>query len=91
MRLNNYIIGAFFEMIILSSCGNDDDETPTPKDDSWYWGYFKGTINGKEIAVENVGHGDWPVHIEKTCAAPPYNKTDSIKGKTTIDKNRSEE
>ena len=52
-------------MFILSSCGNDDNETPAPKDDSWYWGYFKGTIKGTEIAVENVGHGDWPVRTSK--------------------------
>lgn len=91
MRLNIYLIGAFFEMFILSSCGNDDDETPTPKDDSWYWGYFKGTINGKEIAVENVGHGDWPVHTVKTSASPPDNNTDSIKGMMTSVKYSSDE
>ena len=33
MRLNIYLIGAFFGMFILSSCGNDDNETPAPKDD----------------------------------------------------------
>lgn len=26
MRLNIYLIGAFFGMFILSSCGNDDNE-----------------------------------------------------------------
>lgn len=52
MKLNIYLIGAFFGMFILASCDNDDDETPVPKDDSWYWGYFKGEINGKEISLE---------------------------------------
>ena len=51
MKLNIYLIGAFFGMFILASCDNDDDETPVPKDDSWYWGYFKGEINGKEISL----------------------------------------
>ena len=31
MKLNIYLIGAFFGMLILASCGNDDDETPVPK------------------------------------------------------------
>ena len=35
MKLNIYLIGAFFGMFILASCDNDDDETPVPKDDSW--------------------------------------------------------
>ena len=33
MKLNIYLIGAFFGMFILASCDNDDDETPVPKDD----------------------------------------------------------
>lgn len=87
MRLNIYLIGAFFGMFILSSCGNDDDETPAPKDDSWYWGYFKGTINGKEIAVENVGHGDWPVRTSKhilNYLPSEEDEPNSIKMKTVI-------
>ena len=78
MKLNIYLIGAFFGMFILASCDNDDDETPVPKDDSWYWGYFKGEINGKEISLENEAHTDWSVHSVKTSASPPNNDTDSI-------------
>ena len=83
MKLNIYLIGAFFGMLILASCGNDDDETPVPKDDSWYWGYFKGEINGKEISLENEAHTDWSVHSVKTSASPPNNDTDSIRGMMT--------
>ena len=83
MKLNIYLIGAFFGMLILASCGNDDDETPVPKDDSWYWGYFKGEINGKEISLENEAHTDWSVHSVKTSASPPNYDTDSIRGMMT--------
>lgn len=86
MKATVFLIGAFLGIIILSSCSNDDDETSAPKDNSWYWGYFNGTINGKEIAVENVGHGEWPVRsIGHSIRNLPKeeNEPDSVKGLTT--------
>lgn len=83
MKATVFLIGAFLGMFMISSCNNDDDENLVPKDDSWYWGYFKGTINGKEFAVENEGHGEWPVRTIKTSASPPDNDTDTIRGMIT--------
>lgn len=86
MKANIFSTCAFLGMLILSSCSNDDDETSTPKDDSWYSGYFKGTINGKEIALENAEHGEWPIRsIGHSIRYLPKeeNEPDSVKGLTT--------
>lgn len=81
MKTTTFLIGAFLGMSILSSCSNDD-EIPVPKDNSWYWGYFKGTLNGKQIIVENEPH-NWFVQTVKTSASPPDNDTDSVRGMMT--------
>lgn len=51
MKINAFLIGAFFGMFILSSC--NDDETPVVRDDSLFWGYFKAEINEDKISLEN--------------------------------------
>lgn len=90
MKLNIYLIGAFFGMFILSSCSNDDDEIPVPysKDNS-NWGYFKGTINGKEISLKNERSYDLPVwtltkHIISYYPPEELDKPDSIRKKRTV-------
>lgn len=80
MKVSVLLIATFLGMFILSSC--NEDETPALKDDSWYWGYFKGAINGKAIALENVGHGDWPVQSIKHNVRY-LNEPDSIRGLLT--------
>lgn len=38
----------------LFSCSSDDDLTKErTKENTWYWGYFKGEINGQEVLLEN--------------------------------------
>lgn len=61
MKANIFFIGAFLGMFMIASCSNDDDENLVPKDDSRFWGYFKGTINGKEITLKNEGQEERPV------------------------------
>lgn len=51
MKVNVLLIATFLGMLILSSC--NEDEAPVPKDDSWYWGYFEGEINGDIISLKN--------------------------------------
>lgn len=58
MKINIFFISAFFGMLILSSSCSDDDDRPIPRNDSWYWGYFKGTINEKEFTLINKAHGN---------------------------------
>ncbi len=67
----------------LSSC-SDDDPVSAPKDNSWYWGYFKGTIKGTEYDLENEPHGDTPIFTMKTAIHTPAEQpSDFIKGMIT--------
>ena len=67
----------------LSSC-SDDDPVSAPKDNSWYWGYFKGIIKGTEYDLENEPHGDEPVTTMKTALQTDSKVAlDSIKGMST--------
>lgn len=45
----------FSVMYLLSSCSKEDN-IPDPKSYFSGWGYFKGTINEKEISIENDGY-----------------------------------
>lgn len=77
------VFSIFLGMPFLSSCSNDD-EISTPKDNSWYWGYFKGTIDGTEYTLENEPHGDTPVNTMKTALQTDSKvPLDSIKGMST--------
>lgn len=43
-----------FTLSILISCDNNDvPQLPESKEDTWFWGYFKGTIDEEEISFEN--------------------------------------
>lgn len=84
MKLNIYLIGAFFGMLILaSSCSNEDDNEISVSKDKWYWGYFKGTINGEEISLENLWDDDLPVRTVSKHIISYYpseeNKLDSLR------------
>lgn len=64
MKATILLISAFLGLFILSSCSNneDDDNTLVPYSrENRNWGYFKGTINGKEISLENERNYDLPV------------------------------
>ncbi|MEG0109038.1 MAG: DUF5025 domain-containing protein [Lachnospiraceae bacterium] len=42
-------------MALLISCSNEE-EIPLPKpskENTWYWGYFTGEVNGNKISLEN--------------------------------------
>lgn len=86
MKATTFLIGAFLGMSILSSCSNDD-ETPVPKDDlPSYWGYFKGTINGKEVSVKNESNGNWAIQSSKHIInynPPEENEPDATKNQKT--------
>lgn len=50
-------------MALLISCSSEE-EIPLPKpskEDIWYWGYFKGEVNGNKISLENENN-EGPVH-----------------------------
>lgn len=79
---NAFLIYALPGILILSSCGKEE-ETSIPQDNSWYEGYFEGTISGKEISVKNVGHGEWPVRSVGKSFRDSNEEPDSIKGLTT--------
>lgn len=52
------LIGLLCCITLLQSCQNED-ETPLPKgskEDTWYWGYFKGEINGNKTSLENESY-----------------------------------
>ena len=41
-------------MAFLQSCSSEDQALPTgSKEDTLYWGYFKGDINGHDVSLEN--------------------------------------
>lgn len=42
-------------LLMFVSCdkSNEPELPPKSKEDIWYWGYFKGTINGDSVSVEN--------------------------------------
>ena len=89
MKLNIYLIGAFFGMLILaSSCSNEDDNEISVSKDKWYWGYFKGTINGEEISLENLWDDDLPVRTVSKHIISYYpseeNKLDSLRKIKTV-------
>ncbi len=65
-------------LVLLPSCDNDDEKLPKQKtkEEDIHWGYFEGTIGGKEISLKNTGYpniyepvssqkrGVWPLHKE---------------------------
>ncbi len=41
-------------MALLTSCNSEEEATLLkPSKEDWYWGYFKGEINGNKISLEN--------------------------------------
>ena len=82
MKLNIYLIGAFFGMLILaSSCSNEDDNEISVSN-------FKGTINGEEISLENLWDDDLPVRTVSKHIISYYpseeNKLDSLRKIKTV-------
>lgn len=77
MKVYAYFIGTFLAMSLLSSCSNDEDVS-APKGDSFSWGYFKGEIHGKKIALEN---GEYPRPIGSMgTSVCDFQTPDSIRG-----------
>lgn len=65
----------------LLSC-NSEKDIPEPQDDSYYWGYFEGEINGKNISLRNKKQEEPVVSIGYDFYAAGDSQ-DSIKGMWT--------
>lgn len=50
----NTFISLLCCMALLTSCNSEEEATLLkPSKEDWYWGYFKGEINGNKISLEN--------------------------------------
>lgn len=62
MRASNILIGLLCCAVWLGACHSEDEIMPQrSKEDIWYWGYFKGEINGHAISLENEEYTG-PIH-----------------------------
>lgn len=62
VRLINVFIISSLCCFGLLSCNNDDDlPKKGTKEDTWYWGYFKGEVNGRSVSLENEDYNG-PIH-----------------------------
>ena len=89
-RLKNKPKGAYILLItvlsfmtILTSCSKDEEgELPLEpsKENTWYWGYFNGIINGTRISLKNETPVNKPINSSRVgvrefegSACPVYN------------------
>lgn len=62
MKALNIWIGLLCCVVCLGACHSEDEIMPQrSKEDIWYWGYFKGEINGHKISLENEEYTG-PIH-----------------------------
>lgn len=54
-------------MFLLTSCSKEEGELPLEptKENTWYWGYFNGFINGTKISLKNERPVNKPINSSR--------------------------